>query len=133
MHTLNEALEQLRGVLPAMPEDSKYTKIETLRMAHNYIFTLSQLLNTPADQNEVESRDLEENLAESSQSSLNSNIYVNFQNSMTTQQSSPTIYLVSDAQTLNSYSVDHYSSQRDSWLQYTGSSSYVSDSAPYYY
>uniref|UniRef100_A0A1B0GMY3 Uncharacterized protein n=1 Tax=Phlebotomus papatasi TaxID=29031 RepID=A0A1B0GMY3_PHLPP len=44
MHTLNEALERLRLALPTFPEDTKLTKIETLRFAHNYIFSLEQLL-----------------------------------------------------------------------------------------
>lgn len=46
MHTLNEALEKLRLVLPTFPEDTKLTKIETLRFAHNYIFALEQVLET---------------------------------------------------------------------------------------
>lgn len=46
MHTLNEALERLRLVLPTFPEDTKLTKIETLRFAHNYIFALEQVLQT---------------------------------------------------------------------------------------
>ncbi|XP_035787932.1 basic helix-loop-helix neural transcription factor TAP-like [Anopheles albimanus] len=44
MHTLNEALERLRLTLPTFPEDTKLTKIETLRFAYNYIFSLVQLL-----------------------------------------------------------------------------------------
>ncbi len=44
MHSLNEALETLRCSLPPMPDESKLTKIETLRMAHNYILTLSEML-----------------------------------------------------------------------------------------
>lgn len=44
MHTLNEALERLRLTLPTFPEDTKLTKIETLRFAHNYIFALEQVL-----------------------------------------------------------------------------------------
>lgn len=46
MHMLNEALERLRISLPTFPEDTKLTKIETLRFAHNYIFALEQLLET---------------------------------------------------------------------------------------
>jgi len=42
MHLLNDALERLRLVLPAMPQDTRLTKIETLRYAHNYIWALSQ-------------------------------------------------------------------------------------------
>jgi hypothetical protein len=42
MHMLNEALDRLRCVLPTFPEDTKLTKIETLRFAHNYIWALSQ-------------------------------------------------------------------------------------------
>lgn len=42
---LNEALDRLRCVLPTFPEDTKLTKIETLRFAHSYIFALTQTLN----------------------------------------------------------------------------------------
>lgn len=45
MHMLNEALERLRCVLPTFPEDTKLTKIETLRFAHGYIYALSQAVN----------------------------------------------------------------------------------------
>ncbi|XP_063731821.1 neurogenin-1 [Eleginops maclovinus] len=44
MHNLNDALETLREVLPACPEETKMTKIETLRFAHNYIWALSETL-----------------------------------------------------------------------------------------
>ncbi|CAB1458340.1 unnamed protein product [Pleuronectes platessa] len=44
MHNLNDALEALRGVLPAMPDETKLTKIETLRFAHNYIWALSETI-----------------------------------------------------------------------------------------
>lgn len=42
MHMLNHALDRLRTVLPTFPEETKLTKIETLRFAHNYIWALSQ-------------------------------------------------------------------------------------------
>lgn len=45
MHMLNEALEKLRLALPTFPEDTKLTKIETLRFAHNYIFALEMVLD----------------------------------------------------------------------------------------
>ncbi|MBN3275778.1 NGN1 protein, partial [Polyodon spathula] len=44
MHSLNDALDSLRCVLPAFPDDSKLTKIETLRFAHNYIWALSETI-----------------------------------------------------------------------------------------
>ncbi|XP_062856043.1 neurogenin-1 [Trichomycterus rosablanca] len=44
MHNLNDALDTLRGVLPAFPDDTKLTKIETLRFAHNYIWALSETI-----------------------------------------------------------------------------------------
>ncbi|KAM4636514.1 neurogenin-3 [Discoglossus pictus] len=44
MHNLNSALDSLRSVLPSFPDDSKLTKIETLRFAHNYIWALSETL-----------------------------------------------------------------------------------------
>ncbi|XP_044151947.1 neurogenin-3 [Bufo gargarizans] len=50
MHNLNSALDALRSVLPAFPDDAKLTKIETLRFAHNYIWALSETLQM-ADHN----------------------------------------------------------------------------------
>lgn len=49
MHMLNEALDRLRCILPAFPEDTKLTKIETLRFAHNYIHALSETLTNIDD------------------------------------------------------------------------------------
>lgn len=46
MHTLNDALERLRVTLPSLPEETKLTKIEILRFAHNYIFALEQVLDS---------------------------------------------------------------------------------------
>ncbi|CAG9534625.1 unnamed protein product [Cercopithifilaria johnstoni] len=45
MHNLNEALEKLRRTLPQLPDEPKLTKIETLRMANNYIYALRQILS----------------------------------------------------------------------------------------
>ncbi|KFQ90513.1 Neurogenin-1, partial [Nipponia nippon] len=44
MHHLNSALDALRSVLPTFPDDTKLTKIETLRFAYNYIWALSETL-----------------------------------------------------------------------------------------
>lgn len=44
MHSLNGALDRLRCILPTFSEDTKLTKIETLRFAHNYIWALSEML-----------------------------------------------------------------------------------------
>ncbi len=44
MHSLNDALEGLRAVLPQIDDEPRMTKIETLRMAHNYIMTLAEML-----------------------------------------------------------------------------------------
>ena len=41
---LNVALEKLRVVLPAFPDETKLTKIETLRFANNYIWALTESL-----------------------------------------------------------------------------------------
>ncbi|XP_051505888.1 neurogenin-1-like [Myxocyprinus asiaticus] len=56
MHNLNDALDALRSVLPAFPDDTKLTKIETLRFAHNYIWALSETVRI-ADQRQSKSRD----------------------------------------------------------------------------
>ena len=41
MHMLNVALEKLRCILPAFPDETKLTKIETLRFANHYIEALT--------------------------------------------------------------------------------------------
>ncbi|KAL4655518.1 neurogenic differentiation factor 4-like [Arapaima gigas] len=44
MHGLNDALENLRSVMPCYSKTQKLSKIETLRLARNYIWALSELL-----------------------------------------------------------------------------------------
>ncbi|XP_043207448.1 neurogenin-3-like [Amphibalanus amphitrite] len=46
MHMLNHALEKLRTVLPAFPEETRLTKIETLRFANSYIVALARTLES---------------------------------------------------------------------------------------
>uniref|UniRef100_A0A5S6Q446 BHLH domain-containing protein n=1 Tax=Trichuris muris TaxID=70415 RepID=A0A5S6Q446_TRIMR len=50
MHSLNDALDRLREVLPVMPDDNRLTKIETLRMAHNYILALTKILSASEEE-----------------------------------------------------------------------------------
>ncbi|KAM9060778.1 LOW QUALITY PROTEIN: neurogenin-1 [Sarcophilus harrisii] len=49
MHNPNAALDELRSVLPTFPDETKLTKIETLRFAYNYIWALAETLRL-ADQ-----------------------------------------------------------------------------------
>ncbi|KAM8858011.1 neurogenic differentiation factor 1 [Synchiropus picturatus] len=44
MHGLNDALESLRKVVPCYSKTQKLSKIETLRLAKNYIWALSEIL-----------------------------------------------------------------------------------------
>lgn len=53
MHSLNEALEKLRLALPLGSEDNKLTKIETLRLARNYIWALGELLQIDSTSSEA--------------------------------------------------------------------------------
>ncbi|KAL2097023.1 hypothetical protein ACEWY4_006230 [Coilia grayii] len=45
MHGLNDALENLRKVVPCYSKTQKLSKIETLRLAKNYIWALSETLS----------------------------------------------------------------------------------------
>uniref|UniRef100_A0A3Q2XGR3 Neurogenin 3 n=1 Tax=Hippocampus comes TaxID=109280 RepID=A0A3Q2XGR3_HIPCM len=54
MHNLNCALNTLRNILPALPEDAKMTKIETLRFAHNYIWALTATLRIEQQEHNVD-------------------------------------------------------------------------------
>lgn len=46
MHGLNNALDSLRKVVPCYSKTQKLSKIETLRLAKNYICVLSEILST---------------------------------------------------------------------------------------
>ncbi|XP_075995144.1 neurogenic differentiation factor 4 [Genypterus blacodes] len=46
MHGLNDALESLRTVMPCQSKTQKLSKIETLRLARNYIWALSEVLES---------------------------------------------------------------------------------------
>ncbi|XP_060914000.1 neurogenic differentiation factor 4 [Labrus mixtus] len=46
MHGLNDALESLRRVMPCHTKTQKLSKIETLRLARNYIWALSEVLES---------------------------------------------------------------------------------------
>ncbi|XP_064189768.1 neurogenic differentiation factor 6-A [Anguilla rostrata] len=46
MHGLNSALDSLRKVVPCYSKTQKLSKIETLRLAKNYIWALSEILST---------------------------------------------------------------------------------------
>ncbi|KAF3689771.1 Neurogenic differentiation factor 4 [Channa argus] len=46
MHGLNDALENLRSIMPCHSKTQKLSKIETLRLARNYICALSEALES---------------------------------------------------------------------------------------
>ncbi|KAM5171941.1 neurogenin-1 [Mantella aurantiaca] len=58
MHNLNSALDELRDILPCFPDDTKLTKIETLRLAHNYIWALSETLRLADQCKDKQEKDL---------------------------------------------------------------------------
>lgn len=72
MHGLNDALETLREVLPVTSGENKLTKIETLRMAHNYIWMLSKTLEM-CDKGQHEDKALSNSVQVLSTSDMNSN------------------------------------------------------------
>jgi len=48
MHGLNDALEELRAHVPCFARSQKLSKIETLRLARNYIGALADILERGA-------------------------------------------------------------------------------------
>ena len=53
MHGLNDALDSLRSVLPTYPDESRLTKIETLRFAYSYIWALTNMLQKEGIETDV--------------------------------------------------------------------------------
>ena len=62
MHMLNVALEKLRVVLPAFPDETKLTKIETLRFANNYIWALTESLKAIGEEMHYTAQNSQKNL-----------------------------------------------------------------------
>ena len=54
MHGLNDALDDLRKMLPNTTSEAKLTKIDTLRTAYNYIWALSETLKLMSNGGENE-------------------------------------------------------------------------------
>jgi hypothetical protein len=78
MYGLNEALESLRDVLPSFNLSQKLSKIETLRLANNYIKAMTQILetNTPID-NQLFAEVLCTGLSQNTMNSIALNLNVN--------------------------------------------------------
>ncbi|XP_040012081.1 protein atonal homolog 1a [Xiphias gladius] len=55
MHGLNHAFDELRSVIPALDNDKKLSKYETLQMAQIYINALAELLQGPVASNSSDS------------------------------------------------------------------------------
>ncbi|XP_061134255.1 protein atonal homolog 1a [Syngnathus typhle] len=55
MHGLNHAFDALRNVIPALDNDKKLSKYETLQMAQIYINALAELLQDPASSSSASS------------------------------------------------------------------------------
>uniref|UniRef100_A0A5S6QHM5 BHLH domain-containing protein n=2 Tax=Trichuris muris TaxID=70415 RepID=A0A5S6QHM5_TRIMR len=54
MHGLNKALDTLRNVVPLSPHHQKLSKIETLRLARNYILALTRMLSAKEQPSNLE-------------------------------------------------------------------------------
>ncbi|KHJ47181.1 Helix-loop-helix DNA-binding domain protein [Trichuris suis] len=54
MHGLNKALDTLRTVVPLSPHHQKLSKIETLRLARNYIIVLTRMLSSQEQPSNLE-------------------------------------------------------------------------------
>ncbi|CDW59062.1 Neurogenic differentiation factor 1 [Trichuris trichiura] len=54
MHGLNKALDTLRTVVPLSPHHQKLSKIETLRLARNYIIALTRMLSAQEQPSNLE-------------------------------------------------------------------------------
>lgn len=112
MHNLNQALEKLRKVLPQGSEESKLTKIETLRFAHNYIWALSEtirLLDCKGSVGDNGSVDYSKALSQEAIDSICRTSLIK-RNDFTTSMASPSPSSTSSFWTNKDFSIDSCSS-----------------------
>ncbi|XP_017795643.1 PREDICTED: protein dimmed-like [Habropoda laboriosa] len=75
MHSLNDAFQSLREVIPHVSKERRLSKIETLTLAKNYIVALTDVIC--AMRNEEKTTDQQSNVSESQDPSKNMNICLN--------------------------------------------------------
>ncbi|XP_016914464.1 class A basic helix-loop-helix protein 15-like [Apis cerana] len=75
MHSLNDAFQSLREVIPHVTKERRLSKIETLTLAKNYIVALTDVIC--AMRNEEKAIDPQSEISESQESSKNMNICLN--------------------------------------------------------
>ncbi|KAF0033957.1 hypothetical protein F2P81_014023 [Scophthalmus maximus] len=73
MHGLNHAFDELRSVIPALDNDKKLSKYETLQMAQIYINALADLLEGPVSSNSGNADISNSNFYSSSNNNNNNN------------------------------------------------------------
>ncbi|XP_034179831.2 class E basic helix-loop-helix protein 23 [Osmia lignaria lignaria] len=75
MHSLNDAFQSLREVIPHVTKERRLSKIETLTLAKNYIVALTDVICEM--RNEEKATDQRIEVSESQESSKNMNICLN--------------------------------------------------------
>ncbi|XP_076225186.1 uncharacterized protein LOC143174712 [Nomia melanderi] len=75
MHSLNDAFQSLREVIPHVSKERRLSKIETLTLAKNYIVALTDAIC--AMRSEENSMDRQDEVSEPQESSSNMNICLN--------------------------------------------------------
>ncbi|XP_076763923.1 neurogenin-1 [Xylocopa sonorina] len=75
MHSLNDAFQSLREVIPHVTKERRLSKIETLTLAKNYIVALTDVICAMRTEEKVS--DQKSEVSESKESSQNVNIYLN--------------------------------------------------------
>ncbi|CAK9798427.1 Protein dimmed [Anthophora quadrimaculata] len=75
MHSLNDAFQSLREVIPHVSKERRLSKIETLTLAKNYIVALTDVIC--AMRNEEKTTDQQSEISESQEPSKNMNICLN--------------------------------------------------------
>lgn len=132
MHMLNEALDRLRCVLPAFPEDTKLTKIETLRFAHNYISALSEAVTNIDEKPKTNGDSIQINVGNVTVSIGNNGNFISNKDSRISSNAVVTSGSITNASFMASYNLDQNFS---SWnhQNYVDNQQYLGYNQPQFY
>ncbi|KRZ16607.1 Neurogenic differentiation factor 1 [Trichinella zimbabwensis] len=99
MHGLNNALDTLRAVVPLSAHHQKLSKIETLRLARNYISALTRILHSNKQPSNLEfAYILSRGLSQTTTNLIASNLHVHPRVLVTESTTTPTVHPMSQVQ-----------------------------------
>ncbi|XP_015593806.1 protein dimmed [Cephus cinctus] len=105
MHSLNDAFQSLREVIPHVSKERRLSKIETLTLAKNYIVALTDVICAMRTEEQSASQQLQQNSQE--ESSDQTNVCLSINTPTSSRSSSPETRSFYESNEINTLWGDH--------------------------